>query len=78
LYLTVLDPAIADFKDSARAYLDRADAILLHAENSQLAWTNVSLKPVADRPIFRITAPRYVTPELIDFVAAKLADQVRV
>jgi hypothetical protein len=32
LYLTVLDPATADFKTSAQEFLDRADAILLHAD----------------------------------------------
>src|ERR1700751_3299999 len=31
LYLTVLDPATADFKSSAQEFLDRADAVLLHA-----------------------------------------------
>src|SRR3954447_18420559 len=31
LYLTVLDPATADFKASAQEFLDRADAALLHA-----------------------------------------------
>ena len=30
LYLTVLDPATADFKNSAREFLDRADAVILH------------------------------------------------
>ena len=32
LYLTVLDPATEDFKSSAQQFLDRADAVLLHAE----------------------------------------------
>ena len=31
LYLTVLDPATEDFKSSAQQFLDRADAVLLHA-----------------------------------------------
>src|SRR5512146_30115 len=30
VYLTVLDFAVADFKESARRYLDRADAVVLH------------------------------------------------
>ena len=30
LYLTVLDPATADFKNSAREFLDRANAVILH------------------------------------------------
>ena len=33
LYLTVLDPATADFKNSAREFLDRADAVIVHDED---------------------------------------------
>src|SRR4030088_1966856 len=43
LYLTVLDPATADFKRSAQEFLDQADAVILHASNEQngrTAWTN--------------------------------------
>src|SRR2546422_10349523 len=70
LYLTVLDPETADFKTSAQIFLDRADAVLLHpADNSKdPAWARVSLKPVANRPIFAIRPPQYVTPEVIQFV----------
>jgi hypothetical protein len=75
LYLTVLDPATADFKNSAREYLDRADAVILH-EASGAAWQSVSLKPVKDRPIFRITPPKYVTPEIAEFVRSMLSAKV--
>ena len=50
LYLTVLDPATADFKNSAREFLDRADAVILHEHGDGAAWQSVSLKPVAERP----------------------------
>jgi len=75
LYLTVLDPATADFKTSAQTYLDRADAMLLHTgENSNKpTWERISLKPVIDRPIFAIQPPNYVTPEVVEFVRARLA-----
>jgi len=72
LYITVLDAANPDFKASAKEYLDRADAVVLHDHAGQAAWTNISLKPVAARPIFRITPPPFVTPELIKFVRQKL------
>jgi len=72
LYLTVLDPSTADFKASAREFLDRADAVILHAILGNLAWENVSLKPVADKPVFHISPPPYITPEIIDFVRARL------
>jgi len=75
LYLTVLDPATADFKNSAREFLDRADAVILH-ETGESTWHAVSLKPVADCPLFRITPPRYVTPEIMQFVRSSLTPQV--
>ena len=68
LYLTVLDPATADFKSSAREFLDQASAVILHAHGDNSAWQGVSLKPVAERPVFRITPPPYVTPEVAEFV----------
>ncbi|HZE25976.1 MAG TPA: hypothetical protein VE083_01255 [Terriglobales bacterium] len=73
VYLTVLDPSNADFKNSAREFLDRASAVILHeARNGAPAWTGVSLKPVGDKLIFRITPPPYVTPEIVGFVRARL------
>ena len=76
LYLTVLDPATADFKTSAREFLDRASAVILHEAKDGSTWQSVSLKPVADRPIFRITPPPYVTPEIADFVHANLSARI--
>lgn len=71
LYLTVLDPATADFKNSAREFLDQADAVILHNTNES-AWQSVSLKPVANRPTFTITPPPYVTNEIAGFVRTSL------
>jgi hypothetical protein len=75
LYLTVLDPATADFKNSAREFLDRANAVILHETAGAPAWLAVSLKPVAERPVFRIRPPVYVTAEIADFVRSGLAAQ---
>ena len=72
LYLTVLDPATADFKRSAQEFLDQADAVILHVAKGTNAckatWTSISLKPVANRPIFQIHPPGYVTQEIVEFV----------
>jgi hypothetical protein len=68
LYLTILDPATADFKRSAQEFLDRADAIILHESSGIPAWESVSLKPVSGRPIFRVRPPQYVTPDIVRFV----------
>jgi hypothetical protein len=74
LYLTVLDPATEDFKTSAREFLDRADAVILHDHSKigESAWRGVSLKPVADQPIFGISPPAYVTAEIVEFVRSSL------
>jgi hypothetical protein len=76
LYLTVLDPSTADFKNSAREFLDRASAVILHESPQGSAWQSVSLKPVAGRPIFRITPPEYVTPEIAEFVRSSLTARI--
>ncbi|HXP17361.1 MAG TPA: hypothetical protein VN868_09680 [Terriglobales bacterium] len=73
LYLSVLDPATADFKQSAREFLDRADAVILHqSELAVPAWREVSLKPATGRPMFRICPPQYVTSQIVEFVREKL------
>lgn len=73
LYLTVLDPATPDFKKSAKEFLDRADAVVLHAQDDgRNAWDNVSLKPVSLRPTFLIQPPQYVTADLVQFVRARM------
>jgi hypothetical protein len=74
LYLTVLDPGTEDFKTSAREFLDRASAVILHNDATAAVsrWQSVSLKPVAGRPVFHITPPPYVTPEIIEFVRRSL------
>lgn len=74
LYLTVLDPMTADFKASAQEFLDRANAIILREAKDSPAWQSVSLRPVADRPLFRISPPLYVTPEIVEFVAKGLGE----
>lgn len=74
LYLTVLDPAAKDFKSSAQQFLDLADAVILHESTAEKpAWEAVSLKPVTGRPLFHIRPPQYVSPELVEFVRARLS-----
>jgi hypothetical protein len=73
LYLTVLDPATADFKQSAREFLDLADAIILHqSPGDTSAWSGISIKPGNGRPAFRIQPPKYITDEIVEFVRKRL------
>jgi hypothetical protein len=75
LYLTVLNPRTEDFKTSAREFLDRASAVILHdgSRSGGAAWHGVSLKPVGERPVFRINPPPYVTAEIVEFVRSSVA-----
>jgi len=74
LYLTVLDFATEDFKPSAQEFLDLASALILHenAREGAPEWRNVSLKPVAGRPVFYVRPPQYCTPEIVEFVRERL------
>jgi hypothetical protein len=80
LYLTVLDRGTPDFKTSARQFLDFSDAVVLHQEQNSgsPAWEGVSLKPLANKPVFAIHPPDYVTPEMVDFVRGSLQSRERV
>ena len=55
LYFAVVDPAKEDFKDSARAALDRADAIVLRgnfldADRAEPAWMRLPAKLLREKP----------------------------
>jgi hypothetical protein len=75
LYLSVLDHATADFKDSARLFLDRADALLVHADSEALEpqWRGVSPRLAEGIPRFPIVPPEYMTDAVIAFVQGRLA-----
>jgi molybdopterin-guanine dinucleotide biosynthesis protein len=73
LYLTVLDAGTADFKDSARLFLDRADAVLVRATELEPQWTGVSAKLLDGKPHFTIAPPEYVTDAVVEFVRSRAA-----
>jgi hypothetical protein len=76
LYISVLDPDTADFKVSAIDALDRADALIIHTQTdtSQTArWELVRPEHLSGKPTFHIEPPPYVTPEIVEFVRARLA-----
>lgn len=72
VYLAVFDLGNPDFKDSAREFLDRADAVIVQNAGIEPDWTGISLKPIQGKPTFRITPPEYVSSEIIDFVRSRL------
>jgi hypothetical protein len=80
LYLTVLDAGQEDFKVSANEFLDRADAVIFHEHQhpngSTPKWSAVSMDRIAGKPRFLIEPPPYVTPEIVEFVRARLGKAV--
>ena len=77
IYLSVLDPRTADFKDSAKYYLDRADAVLVNeGALGRPEWEGVSLKLVEGTSVLAMRPPVYVTDELVRFVRRHLSAKV--
>jgi hypothetical protein len=74
--LSVLEPAVRDFKDSAMRYLDRVDAILA-PEGVELGdgWVGVSAKLLKTKPRFGLNAPAYCSLELVEFVRRAIAQK---
>lgn len=53
LYFAVVDPAKEDFKDSARAALDRADALVLRGSPKRVSapsWTQLASRLLTEKP----------------------------
>jgi hypothetical protein len=69
LYLTVLDPAVDDFKDSARRFLADADAVLLSSNGPASA---VSEEALDRKPCFEIPPPTYMSDGLVEFVRTRI------
>jgi len=73
LYLTVLRFDIEDFKDSAREMLSRSDAaVVVESGARQPSWKQVAGDMLAGIPVFPVSAPSFVSDELIDFVRSRI------
>jgi hypothetical protein len=73
VYVSVLDFAVSDFKDTALRYLDRADAVItVHEEFGEPAWSKVSRKLWQAKPRFPIEPPPYVSDAFIDWMRRRL------
>lgn len=71
LYLVVLDPAKKDFKESAREYLERADAVVTYGDKG------VSVEVMKEKAAFPVKPPKYVSMELVEFVRLRIASAAR-
>jgi len=77
LYLSVLDPETMDFKDSAKYFLDRADAVLVpEGVLGRPEWKGVSLKLLEGTPVLPMRPPLFVTSEVVEFVSKRLRERI--
>ena len=73
VFVSVLDAGTADFKESAKRYLDRADAVVVTGgELERAVWEGISLKLVAGARRFSGGPGGYCAGELVDFVRGRL------
>jgi hypothetical protein len=78
LYLALLDPSVADFKDSARFFLDRADALLVRdlPDGAAVATsTAIPSKLTRGKPAFPISPPDYMSDGALQWIERCLKKQ---
>jgi hypothetical protein len=73
LYIMVLRYDVADFKESARKTLSRADAVVaVHTVASEPAWEGISQADLAGIPLFATKDPLVLPAGLLDLVRSRL------
>jgi len=75
VFVSVLDPGVADFKASALRYLDRADAVVMPA-GAEAGWSGVSAGLIVGARRFDMAVGGYCSEELVAFVAGRLGAKV--
>ena len=73
LYLSVVDYSIPDFKDSARKFLDRSDAVVVVESGVDMPqWPGIPEALLARKRLFRVPRPVFFSDELREFVASRV------
>jgi len=73
VYLVVLDSAQPDFKNSARKFLKRADALVpIAARVDPRAWAALDPRLLDNKPVFPVSSRDYTSPDLCRFVRQRL------
>ena len=73
VFVSVLDAGVADFKESAKRYLDRADAVVVTGGKlEEPVWTGISARLTTRARRFEAVAPVYCGEDLIEFMREML------
>jgi hypothetical protein len=72
VFLMLLDFSCEDFKPSSLRFMDRADGFVVidRGINAPL-WADVARGLWDQKPQFLVKPPRYVTPDVVEFVSSK-------
>jgi hypothetical protein len=71
VFLMLLDFGCQDFKPSSLRFMDRADAFVVIDRGINVPlWKDVARGLWDQKPQFLVEPPRYVTPQLADFVSS--------
>ncbi len=74
VFVSVLDAATADFKTSAKTYLDRADAVVITGGDlASAAWPDVSLRLLSKARLFHGAPGAYCEAPLVAFIRDRIA-----
>ncbi len=72
LYLSVLDPAQADFKASAQRFLDAADAFVMRSGGAA-GWLGVPQSLIVHKPCFHQPLGQALPPDLLSLIRLRLS-----
>ncbi len=75
LYIVVLDPSHADFKASAKQYIDRADAVILRRPYAAAPWPGISEGLIAPKPRFEQRLGEILPADLAAFIGERFVRQ---
>ena len=77
LYLVVLDPAVADMKESTRRYFDRAHAfVITDRGDAALPWDGIPMRWLEGKPHFAARPPVYVSSEMCAWLLAWMGNRM--
>jgi len=73
VFVSVLDPGTKDFKESAKRYLDRADAVVVVGDGLERpSWEGISASLIVRAKRFSGGAGAYCSDELVAFVRERM------
>lgn len=77
VYIAVLDFAVDDMKDSARRFLDRADAFVILHGDRPIPWPGVPARWLESKPRFPAQAPDYAPAALTAWLGERILHRHR-